>query len=210
MYDQANMNSCSANATANLLSISDKHNKLKCNISRLYLYFCSRWLDNNHILPVEDQGASIKSVFNAFQYHYIDEEKYPCFRHMTNEIPYKHIFEEAFNNAYPIVSYRQILQSKHSIKYTLYKLQVPILFGMTVYSNFMDLTKENDILPLPTTNDEAIGMHAVLIVGFDDETQTYDILNSHGPDWGNGGYFRMPYAYALNPDLCFEFYCVNV
>ena len=38
----------------------------------------------------------------------------------------------------------------------------------------------------PTTNAEAIGMHAVLIVGFDDETQTYDILNSHGPDWGNG------------------------
>ena len=30
VYDQANMNSCSANATANLLSMSDKHNKLKC------------------------------------------------------------------------------------------------------------------------------------------------------------------------------------
>ena len=85
---------------------------------------------------------------------------------------------------------------------------MPILFGMDVYSNFMDLTKENDILPLPKKNDKAIGMHAVLIAGFDDETQTFDILNSHGTDWGNGGYFRMPYA--LNPDLCFEFYCVHV
>ena len=48
IYDQSNINSCSANATASFLSLSNKVD----NISRLYLYFCTRMLDNNHMLPV--------------------------------------------------------------------------------------------------------------------------------------------------------------
>ncbi len=205
VYDQLNLNSCSANATANFLSLSDKQN----NISRRYLYFCTRYIDNNKMLPVQDQGATLASVFSALiSYHYIDEEKYQYLTHMVNDVPYKHIFEEAIVNPCPIISYRQIVPSKYSIKYILYKLHLPILFGMQVYSNFMNLTKENDILALPTPNDELLGNHAVVICGFDDETETFEILNSHGTDFANGGYFRMPYKYALS-DLCFEFYCLN-
>ena len=88
VYDQKNMNACSANATASLLSLS----KTDIYISRLYLYFCSRWLENNMILPVQDTGTTLKSVFNAMsQYNYINEDKYPYYQHMVNEIPYKHI-----------------------------------------------------------------------------------------------------------------------
>ena len=38
VYDQLNLNSCSANATANFLSLSDKTNVLNCNISSSYIY----------------------------------------------------------------------------------------------------------------------------------------------------------------------------
>ena len=161
------------------------------------------------MLPIQDQGATLKSVFNAFDYHCNDETKYPYFEHMINELRYKHVFEEAFKNAYPIVSYRQTLASKHAIKYILYKLQQPIIFGMSVHTNFLNITKENDILSVPTAKDELLGLHAVLIVGYDDETDTADILNSHGLDWGNDGYFRIKYEFLLDPDLSFEFYCIN-
>ena len=39
--------------------------------------------------------------------------------------------------------------------------------------------------------------------------ETFDILNSHGSQFADNGYFRMPYSYALNKDLAFEFYCVD-
>ena len=39
VYDQMKLNSCSANATASFLSLSDKDDMLKCSISRLYMYF---------------------------------------------------------------------------------------------------------------------------------------------------------------------------
>ena len=45
IYDQSCLNACSANATASFLSLSDK---VDCNISRLFLYFCTRYVDNNH------------------------------------------------------------------------------------------------------------------------------------------------------------------
>ena len=80
-------------------------------------------------------------MFQALsQYHYINEDKYPYYEQIVNELPYKHIFVEAFTNKSPIVSYRQILPSKHAIKYMLYKLQQPIIFGMSVYTNFLDIT----------------------------------------------------------------------
>ena len=49
VYDQLNLSSCRANAAANFLLLSDK---VDCNISRLYMYFCTRYLDNNHIMPI--------------------------------------------------------------------------------------------------------------------------------------------------------------
>ena len=79
---------------------------------------------------------------------------------------------------------------------------------MTIYTNFLDLTKENDILSVPKPEHELLGLHAVLIVGYDDETESFDILNSHGSKFADNGYFRMKYEYALS-DLCFEFYCVQ-
>ena len=53
------------------------------------------------------------------------------------------------------------------------------------------------------------GGHAVVLVGYNDTTQTFDVLNSHGSGFADGGYFRLKYEYALTPDLAFEFYVIN-
>ena len=55
---------------------------------------------------------------------------------------------------------------------------------------------------------EFLGLHAVVIVGYDDQNQCMDILNSHGVEFGNDGFFRMSYKYIMNLDLCFEFYVI--
>ena len=212
VYDQLSLSSCSANAAVNALKMSDDKKLIKCdNISRLYLYFCTRWIDNNYILPIHDQGATLKSVFKALeQYNYIDEIKYPYIVENVNNIPSQEIFEEALKiNKCPIVSYKQILQSKSSFKCALYKMQRPILCGIMLYSNFYKLTKDDDVLELPSKDDELLGGHAIVVCGYDEETKTFEILNSHGSDFANDGYFRIKYEYLLNHDLAFEFYIIN-
>ena len=78
-----------------------------------------------------------------------------------------------------------------------------------VYSNFFKLTKDNDILNIPSASDEILGGHAVVIISYDDTTGTFVILNSHGSDFADGGYFRLKYENAFNPDLAFEYYVVS-
>ena len=210
VYDQSCLNACSANAAANFLSLSDK---VDCSISRLFLYFCTRFIDNNHMLPVEDHGATLRNVFTSLsQYHcqYIEEVKYPYEIEKVNSIPPREIFEEAITiNKCPAISYRQIMPTKYNLKYILAHLKKPILFGIMVYSNFFKLTKDNDILNIPSASDEVLGGHAVVIISYDDTTGTFGILNSHGSDFADGGYFRLKYEYALNSDLAFEYYVID-
>ena len=211
VFSQSCLNACSANATASFLSLSDK---LDYNISRLFLYFCTRYIDNNHMLPVEYHGATLQNVFTSLsEYHCdcVEELKYPYKIDEVNSIPPREIFEEAITvKKCPVVSYRQIMTTQYTLKYILAHLKKPILFGIMVHSNFFKLTvKDVDILSLPSASDEVLGGHAVVLVGYDDTTQTFDVLNSHGSGFADGGYFRLKYAYALNPDLAFEFYVIN-
>ena len=207
VYNQMSMNSCSANAAANFLSLSDK---VDCNISRLYMYFNSRYIDNNYMLPVEDIGSSLGAVFTAISsYHYIDEVKYPYEIEMVNSIPPREIFEEAIKvNKCPIVSYRQITPTLYNIKYVLSHLKKPIIFGMAIYNEFFEITNECFTLKMPSPASEFIGNHAVLAIGYCDETQTIEILNSHGSEFGKDGTFLMPYSY-IKDNLVFEFYTIS-
>ena len=67
VFDQSCVNACSSNAASNFLILSDK---VECNISRLFLYFCTRFIDNNHMLPIEDHGATLRNVFTSLnEYH---------------------------------------------------------------------------------------------------------------------------------------------
>ena len=128
----------------------------------------------------------------------------------VNDVPSQEIFKEAITiNKSPIISYRKILPTKYNIKFILAHLKKPILFGIMIYSKFFKLTKENDILYPPSASDESLRGHAIVICGFSDETEPFEILNSHGSNFCDHGYFRLSYSYALNPELAFEFYVVE-
>ena len=46
-----------------------------------------------------------------------------------------------------------------------------------------------------------LGGHAVLLVGYNDAEQYFIVKNSWGPDWGEGGYFRVAYSELHNDTL---------
>ena len=147
------------------------------------------------MLPVTDSGATLKAVFDALiTYQTLPETSYKYDIENINKIPPQNIFYEAIHkNLNPIISYRRIYPSKYSFKYVLYKLKLPILCGIMVYSNFMSLTKENPILSLPSKDDECLGGHAVVLISYDDNTGLLGVLNSHGQEFADDGYFYLPY-----------------
>jgi C1A family cysteine protease len=86
---------------------------------------------------------------------------------------------------------------------------LPVIFGFTVYSSYVQGSGDGKI-PYPGSGESAVGGHAVLAVGYDDELvikntssgqQTKGALlfkNSWGTDWGEAGYGWLPYEYVLN------------
>ena len=177
-------------------------------LSRLYIYFNSRLIDSEHVLPLCDSGASLRNVYKALlKYKFPSEITYEYEISKVNTIPPKHICENAIFKKQMISSYRKIIPSLYSIKYILYKLQLPIMFGMAVYENFVELDNTNYTLTDPKGS--LLGHHAVLIVGYDDNDQTFWILNSHGKLFGDEGYFKLSYKYALGPNLSFDYWLLN-
>ena len=51
--------------------------------------------------------------------------------------------------------------------------------------------------------------HAVMAVGYDDKNRQVTVLNSWGEDWGDEGYFYMPYDFITDSDVCFDFWKIS-
>ena len=74
---------------------------------------------------------------------------------------------------------------------------LPVVFGFRVYKAFLQ-TATTGICTYPVAGEPQIGAHAVVAVGFDDATGMVKCRNSFGPEWGQAGYFYMPYQWFAN------------
>ena len=72
----------------------------------------------------------------------------------------------------------------------------PFVFGFTVYESFETLkVAQTGIVPMPKKSERTLGGHAVMAIGYDQKQKHFIVRNSWGPQWGQAGYFTMPYAY---------------
>ncbi len=65
------------------------------------------------------------------------------------------------------------------------------------------------ILKRPTATETLQGGHAILLVGYDDAKQLFLARNSWGKDWGQEGYFQLPYDYVGDPTLASGFWVIE-
>jgi C1A family cysteine protease len=63
---------------------------------------------------------------------------------------------------------------------------------------------------MPQTSEQVLGGHAVLAVGYDDQSQRFIVRNSWGNNWGMAGYFTIPYAYLADNNLADDFWTVRL
>jgi len=87
---------------------------------------------------------------------------------------------------------------------------LPFVFGFSVYESFQspDVAKTGDA-PLPAKDEQLLGGHAVLAVGYDDATGRFLVRNSWGDGWGQKGYFTLPYEYLTNRGLASDFWAIQ-
>ena len=68
--------------------------------------------------------------------------------------------------------------------------------GIALFDSFeSQQVAETGMVPMPQSNEQCIGGHAVCVVGYDNSKQMFLVRNSWGSGWGDKGYFYIAYEY---------------
>lgn len=202
VVDQGELGSCTANAFCGIIGYLQPKKPIT---SRLFLYYCTRFIANE----VEyDSGATLIDGIKALKKFGVCREASWVYniKKFTLQPPKQCYFEASLNKAIIVQNIKDTLSN---LKRALAQ-GYPFVFGMLIYSSFEseDVAKTG-MVPLPQNNDEILGGHALLAVGYCDEKQCFIVRNSWGLLWGDKGYCYIPYSYLLNPNLTSDFWIIK-
>jgi C1A family cysteine protease len=209
--DQGQLGSCTANALAGALEFLEDKDKLPMvRRSRLYIYWNERFLQGT---VRSDSGATLREgISTLLAYGSCPESEWP---YNINQFTVKP------NAGCYTVGKTHVIQSYYRINTmtdmkTCLAAGYPFVFGFTVYESFeSDQVAQTGIVPMPGPNEQALGGHAVMCVGYNDATKRWLIRNSWGAGWGQQGYFTLPYGYLtlangqINTNLASDFWYIS-
>jgi len=203
-YDQGRVGSCSANAIAG--AIHYNIGRLSATPSRLFIYYNERAANGEVNV---DNGSSLLTGLLATKLNaWVPEPVW------TYE-PANHLFAKPPDDLYALAKNYKVsgyaeLETPDAIKASI-AAGSPVIIGMEVFESMESTAMaKSGVLPMPAPNERSEGGHAVLIVGYDDNSGMFKVRNSWGTAWGQDGYFLMPYDYANNPDYVWEYWTISV
>ena len=203
--DQGQLGSCTAFMCKALIEyVWQATGSLSADPAALFIYYNTRVIEGT----VEwDSGASIRNAIKSINVNGACHEK---------EWPYdiRHFAEPPSDEAvlaakdHQALEYARVPQDRYQMRAHLAGGK-PFGIGFSVYDNFETIGRDGklDMPDLATMSVQ--GGHAVVVCGYDDAQEEFLVRNSYGPDWGYCGYFTMPYAYLLNPELASDFWTID-
>lgn len=203
--DQGSIGSCTAQATASAIELLNNRDKRYKDISRLFIYYYNRLAINrvnvdsgayirDSIKTVSKQGAPLESLWP-----YAVQK----FKMKPNAIAINDALRRRVTLYERVTSHEGCIDALNN--------GFPVIIGFYVYSSFM--SKEvyrTGRMPYPNTaKEKLLGGHAVLLVGYNNQHQTYIVRNSWGNRWGDQGYFYMPYKVIQDKSMSSDFWVIK-
>jgi hypothetical protein len=171
--------------------------------SRLFLYYNERAREGTiH----SDAGASLRDGLKSLvQQGVCPEYIWPYDVNDFATCPTRACYAAAQHSRAAV--YRRVRHTIDDLKNCL-AAGFPIACGIAVYTSFEDSgVAQTGTVPLPNLAHEShLGGHAIVLVGFNDETEVFIFRNSWGTQWGDAGYGTLPFAYIEDADLAADFW----
>jgi C1A family cysteine protease len=199
--NQESIGSCSAQSFVAAMEYLDrKEDNQWTDLSRLFVYYNTRGDKKN------DTGGYLRDGIKALaKYGACDEQIWPYVQSKFAIKPPRAAYADGLKRR--ITEYRRI-ESLTGVKQSLAD-GFPVVFGFAVYSSFeSDEVAKTGIMSLPSEGETMIGGHAVIAVGYDDSRKCLIVRNSWGKEWGDAGYFYMPYSYAEDTNLTADWWSI--
>jgi C1A family cysteine protease len=204
--DQGELGSCTANSLAGALEFLERKDKVKpfVDFSRLFIYYNERVIEHT---VRSDSGAMLRDGIKTLaKQGACSEVSWPYDIVRFAKKPTAACYKEALNHV--ITSYHRIITVDEMR--TCLAEGFPFVFGFSVYESFETQTvAKTGTVVMPKSKEKCLGGHAVMAVGYDDAKKRFLVRNSWGTDWGQKGYFTMPYDYLKSRDLSDDFWTIR-
>ena len=194
VYNQLSIGSCVAQSVvaAYEMELLKDTTLDDVSLSKLFVYYNARMLEGTVNI---DAGAHIRDgVKVVAEYGACQEMYHPYVVSKFKEKPSDPAYLEALNHK--AIIYAAVGRETSEICLALAD-GFPVIFGFTVYESFENgNVRHTGIMTMPKAGERAVGGHAVLAVGYNRQKQLFLVRNSWGAEWGQNGYFWMPFSYA--------------
>lgn len=183
--NQGAIGSCAPHAFASCYEIlRNIKNGTQVQTSERFLYYNVREYEGN--LP-KNAGTQMRTNAKLLQKQGISFEIFcPYSESLYNEEP---SWKAQFAAGYQKISNYYFLDNIENIKKAL-AAKHPVAMSVQIFKNFYDCKGQ-----VEEPNGTLQGGHAMAIIGYDEFTQRFEVLNSWGRNWADKGICWMPYTY---------------
>ncbi|CAF4533888.1 unnamed protein product [Rotaria socialis] len=184
--NQGQTNTCVANALAGAYEfLIMKNTKKHIDVSRLYMYYNGRTIDNLHTQKMADNGTFIWAAIAGLKRHGCCKEgQYPFNPSSMNTQPPPECYTEGAKHR--IKDAFQVPVTLNSMKGCLAE-GFPFAFGLGTFLSFAQAQTNGGRVPTPNPMYEPLnaqhGLHAMLAVGYSDASKCFIVRNSWGDTW---------------------------
>jgi C1A family cysteine protease len=206
VWDQGDLGSCTAQAIAGVL----QYNRIQDNLesftpSRLFIYYNERKMEGS---IMSDAGAELRDGIKSVAVDgYPHENLWPYDISRFSETPPEAVYQDAVKHK--ALTYYRLDNTKLNVLRTCLDGNETFVFGSMIYKSFYEADSNGGMVPMPNDDDEGLGGHAMMCVGYDDFREVFIIRNSWGDRIGDKGYYYMPYRYLCNHNLSDDFWTIK-
>ncbi len=209
VYDQTRYGSCVSNG----VKFGVDFQRVKQGLplldgSRFFIYYNGRIIEGEDLNS--DSGLMVRNgIKSVVAYGVCPESLWPYEDANFAAKPTPACYAEAVTHK--TLKYARVLQTLYGLKYQVAVKKIPVIFGFTVYESFeSEEVAKTGIMPIPHMREKAVGGHCVALMGYDNARKSFEVRNSWGADWGDQGYFWMPYDYVIDCGLADDFWEITL
>lgn len=207
VYNQRHINACSAHAIAAALWFDARRRHPRWpSPSRLFIYFHERVIED---VVSENAAVSLRDGYKTVAREGVCSERhwpYDIRRFRRRPPPACYVAAQRHR----AIHYARIGRSLKQMQACLAE-GYPFAVGLAVHKTFESaLVKRTGVISLPDVGrDPLLGGHAMLVVGYSEDSRHFIVRNSWGERWGDRGYCYVPYRYMLDPNLAWDLWTVR-